>query len=154
MSFITEEGAVRLGRVAAWLEAGAPHVVEHNISEFNMQVGVSFLSEAENQKALTNPSCGSMCCIAGAVCQFEETFKVENATNPTTINGKNVGEVSWRQVMNVATDLLGISDEDADALFMPNGFEHRTISARTASAVIRHYLATGEIDWDRELEIQ
>lgn len=148
MSFITPEGRTRLERVATWLEAGAPHVVEHNIGEFNIKVGVSFLTEEENEKALENPTCGSICCIAGAVCQFEDTFNAASSgLNLTTLNGREVGEVSWRSVQSQAEDLLGISEEDADKLFLPPYFETRTYTAQCAAKVIRNFLATGDVVW-------
>lgn len=127
--FISKEGRKRLKRVARWLEAGAPHVEEKHLDGFDMSIGVQH-----------KPTCGTVCCIAGAVVQFSDPIEVEFGD-----------QRPWTRIRWAAQDLLGISDDDCDALFTPHGFadldEQDAFTPAHAAVVIRDYLATGNVDW-------
>ena len=132
--WVTERGARNLGKVARWLEAGAPHVdiSGRRIDSFDMTKGI----ESEG--------CGTACCIAGALVQF---------------NGGNATGY-WTDIRDKAMDLGGITEEaDAYELFglYSDGqgeYEHgrfarlREVKPEGAAKVIRKFVRTGEVDWD------
>ena len=136
MSFITEQGRKSLEGVAAWLEAGAPHIEDKGIDGFEITSGVEALGD-----------CGTTCCIAGAVVQFNDPRFLEEG------DARN-----WTSVYYDAIDVLGISEEDAVALFLAGGRGMsddqeqfaETVTPVLAAKVIRNYLATGEVDWSIE----
>lgn len=128
MDYVNKRGRRALVKVAEWLEAGAPHVDAkgRHLDEFDMNYTVA------------DGSCGTMCCIAGAIYQFEH------------LTGSNVTAC--------AGDYAGLSSENAFNLFFPwerlsqeypalddnaKPFSDKAVAART----IRTFLETGEIDW-------
>lgn len=133
---VPKQAVESLTRVAEWLEAGAPHRRSDGrvVHGFNMSHGVG------------TEDCGTTCCIAGAVCQFE-----------------GLGVLSYDGEMNffgdtdgagtLAAKHMGLSDEVASRLFMP--FDHWVTEGagvsvsdpEAAAKVVRHYLATGQVDW-------
>lgn len=125
MHDISPEGRERLVPVIKWLERGAPH--EKGVAGFDMGVGV------------LHTQCGAVCCIAGALCQFNHPF-----------NGRyNMGEEEhWDTVVGQAIYLLGVSVGTARELFRPEGINDH-ITPTIAAATLRHFLATGEIDWPK-----
>ncbi|AMR57382.1 hypothetical protein vB_PsyM_KIL3b_0136 [Pseudomonas phage vB_PsyM_KIL3b] len=132
-------------KVAEWLEDGAQHVNidnGHKIDKFDMEYGV------------TNNGCGTACCIAGAIVQFEGLIRpvlsgsavffdeVDDETNEV-VEG----------VCTLATNHLGIDKDTAAQLFVPwEYFNHNSCSEFSdpdrAAQVVRHYLETGVVDWD------
>lgn len=139
MSHITEQGRKALEKVAAWLEAGAPHVQLENglqVDHFNMEYAVQ-----------VEPGCGTVCCIAGAVCQFEGLGLA---------NRDEDGSLDWNGeggAFDLASDYLDISYEQSREMFCPwnsfSGDEESFNSSARGAAVIRYFLETGEVDWDR-----
>lgn len=146
-TFISEQGRAALEKVANWLEAGAPHVdVDgRRLDQFNMNF------------AVYSGTCGTSCCVAGAVCQFEGLGTLNYD------NGINYGGHGWGDsdpgAGSLAQDYLNISDDDARALFLPweavdtqkypflnNNATPFSVPA-IAAKVIRVYLQTGVIDW-------
>lgn len=137
MSFISEQGRLALTKVAEWLEAGAPHVDAdgRHIDDFNMNY------------SLRDTGCGTSCCIAGAVYQFE---------------GLHTHHPEWFEDLGpVVKDYLQIDPFVAGQLFEPwayfnlqaNRDEGESISSpyndtALAARVIRHFLATGVVDWN------
>ena len=130
-------GISRLTEVIEWLERGARHFERNGavIEGFDMGVGVEYRD------------CGAVCCIAGALCQFNEPFEV----------GKYGLEQDWRGGDGVrarAARLLGFDCDSPDGqgrtiavrLFRENR-ENDHITAAVAAATLRHFLATGELDW-------
>lgn len=130
MDYVNERGHKALVKVAEWLEAGAPHVNidGRHIDDFDMNYTVS--------KAGNN--CGTVCCIAGAVYQFEG--------------------LAGYDICHSAADYMGLSSENAFNLFFPweelsddypalgdnpEPFSDKAVAART----IYTFLETGEIDW-------
>lgn len=139
MSFIRPQGRKALENVAAWLEAGAPH----RILASGLQVDRFDMSEPVKVDA----ACGTSCCIAGAVCQFEALgIDVRD----------HMGSLEWGGedgAMDLAGAFLGMPLADQLRMFEPwNYFVGRDgdfNAAPRGAAVIRHYLATGKVDWDR-----
>lgn len=79
--------------------------------------------------------CGTMYCIAGlAIQQFANT------------------STGWYSVQ--AQDLLDLTDEQAVALFCPDGVsflrEWDEYTPQRAARVIRHLIATGIVDWSTQ----
>lgn len=152
--FISVEGRQRLERVAQWLEAGAPHItLDDN--------GV--VREFEGFNMGNTVTCGSACCIAGAVCQFDKPYSVQDFID--IVGNHTYGNMEFfadpkngdkhQGVMPRAVELLGISEEDALALFIPEetGLDLDLINDPYLGArVIRTYLETGEITWAQEIQ--
>jgi len=124
--------------VAEWLEAGAPHVGD--VIGFNMEVGVEF----------SNSGCGAVCCIAGAVCQFNQPFHLQTGELGEVCFPKYPKHSPEDSVMGRAQGILGISDYEADELFTPNRdfVNWNNVTPVRAAKVIRNYIKTGVIDWD------
>lgn len=140
MSFITEVGRKRLIQIAEWLEAGAPHQTKAGIVRFDLSVGVQ------------KNACGTACCIAGAVCQFNKPFDTDDLSYAGDFNNGDA-EVAFYgddedSVFGRAVELLGISEDDAEALFTPTGVDWYRVTPAEAAATIRHYLETGEVNWE------
>ena len=139
-----------LDRVAKWLEAGAPHTATPGgipVTGFDMSRGVAIDADA----------CGTVCCIAGAVCQFEGVTNAEVADMLAADEG-NWRELSWWGLGGVAVqaqEILGLTSEQAESLFTPDGYadaetdaEYRPLTAALAARVIRHLIATGDVNWE------
>lgn len=142
MSFISEDGRKRLEHVALWLEAGAPHVkVEGQaIDGFNMSYGV-----------YVSAKCGTVCCIAGAVCQFNHPFSMDDYEDGYDNRVDGIEAPFWPNsgdgVFFRAIELLEISEDDAETLFTPE-IPYSLITADDAAKTIRKFLETGVVDWD------
>lgn len=148
---MNEQGKKALVKIAEWLEAGAPHVVikeGQTIAEFNMNYGGEYIEEA----------CGTACCIAGAVVQFEDLMQPDEdgtigffSTDPDDIDEDEERELGAGEV---AQNFLGITEAEADRLFMPfHSFSYENSAEFSqparAAAVVRHFIETGEVDWDK-----
>lgn len=142
---ITPNGRAALERVAEWLENGAQHVVVdatgREIGFFDMEYGAQ-----ETQ-------CGTACCIAGAVYQFE------GLTGKFPGSPDFFAEIGPQAKALIKGGLPSNEDEDdaLDALFVPwDFFDHDAIdefsSPQRAAKVIRHLLATGIVDWDIDVQ--
>lgn len=143
--FISVKGRKALEKVADWLERGAPHVDVNgrSLDNFNMNF------------AVMTGGCGTSCCVAGAVVQFEGLGVLRE-------DGSLLFDSSWTGpgADTLATEFLDISKADAQRLFMPwendefnsNGYLASNAEPfsdiAVAARVIRTYLATGEIDWE------
>lgn len=142
--FISVQGRKALEKVADWLERGAPHVDANGrkLDFFDMNFGVD-----ANR-------CGTSCCVAGAVCQFEGLGELRE--DGSLLFDSNYGNGAGK----LAMEYLGISKEDAIGLFLPwenaefcgNDFLYGNSEPFSDTAVaaktIRAYLATGVIDWE------
>ena len=171
MTHVSEQGRKALIEVAEWLERGAPHVRisgTFDIHHFDMEYSV----EPDHYSEELN-TCGTACCIAGAVCQFNmlggEKERTENGALPFFGNytwDEMKGEVvpTTKGALDLATEHLGLSDQAAQELFVPwehfdlhyDAFEDLGVYSDTklAAKVVRNFLATGVVDWniDREQE--
>lgn len=129
--WISEKGEEMLTYVAEWLESGAPHV--DDVLGFDMNVGVM------------RDCCGTVCCIAGAVCQFFKPFDLWGEENGSEAIFYGEGGVFVQ-----AQEMLGVSDENADKLFTPGKVDWESVTPEDAAKVIRHFIATGEVNWKLE----
>lgn len=136
---VSQQGWKSLEAVARWLESGAPHLdldTGLSVDRFKMDVVVQ-----------VSDSCGTSCCIAGAVCQFQGLG----------LDSRNYdGGLDWfgdDGAFDLATTHLGISEENAQRMFEPwshfYGNDDSFNSAARGAAVIRHFLLTGQIEWNR-----
>lgn len=150
---MNEQGKKALIKVAEWLEAGAPHVVikeGQTIAEFDMNYGGEPLEDG----------CGTACCIAGALVQFEGLMEPDPDTGSIEFFSEDEDEYDGLEgerelgAGEVAQNFLDITEDDADKLFMPfNNFEYGasyefSIPER-AAAVVRHFIETGKVEWDK-----
>lgn len=136
-----KKGIDALVRVAEWLELGAPHVEiskGFEISEFDMETVVSS----------NGNDCGTACCIAGAICQFEMLgLDKRDASGNLEWNNPEGTEGAFYMVR----DFLGMEDLQAHKLFEPfnidiEPFEYN--NPKIAAKVIRTFIKTGVVDWD------
>jgi hypothetical protein len=144
MTILSVEAYAALDKVATWLEAGAPHTstaAGREIAEFDMQLGV-----------VPQDSCGTACCIAGAVVQFE------NLGNPD-----NTGWIPFHGydgVGQLAKDALELNYDQSQSLFLPwndfvgEGVQESDFSdPALAALVVRHFMKTGVVDWRTPMKL-
>lgn len=118
----------RLAVLADWLEAGgeSPHI------KFGMYTYLTFLDKNGNETPDKDEACGSICCMAGALAQtFGDRMAMRKGTS----------------IMQCARELVGMNALDAMELFVPSMLDLRAVTPRQAARVVRHLIATGEIDW-------
>lgn len=146
--FINEKGRKALEGVAEWLESGAPHVTidaDTNlvIDHFNMEYSIDADYEHHVENYYVEDSCGTACCIAGAVVQFEKMCMDSR---------NNRGEVEWHIVEDAVITEFDMDTNRAMELFLPWEYfdlpDYLYNNPKVASKVIRTYLATGQVDWD------
>ncbi len=142
-----------LDRIATWLEAGAPHEQHHGMT-FDMEKVISVDFDAADPTPQN--WCGTTCCIAGAAVAFEFPDLIYGKIHIAHEARSDYPLSFWSD----AKHLLGLSEREADALFVPWAFyeEHDeeelsmfffadAITPEIAARTIRHMIATGEIDW-------
>lgn len=134
MNVLNPEAEARLVEVIQWLDRGAPHESRHgqDVRGFDMDFGVMRVDEG---------GCGAVCCIAGAICQFNEPFQLSDLYDES--------EADWRGsegVMARASRLLGITGGTADELFRPSE-DNDQITPAVAAKTLRHFLDTGNVVW-------
>ncbi|MDR3445950.1 hypothetical protein [Dyella sp.] len=121
----------RLIEVAEWLEAKTP--AKAGVVEFDMSHWVE-----QNE-------CGTSCCIAGAIVQFDQA-----ANGRAALSVGEIGEIDegladhYYSIGDYAGDLCGLNTAQADELFT-NNLDATPSDAATA---IRRFLDTGEMYWD------
>jgi hypothetical protein len=128
--------------VALWLEAGAPHVGD--VLGFNLSVGVKARYDHE-----TN-TCGTVCCIAGAIVQFNEPVLKREELKEWVDNipwGETGNEYGYGTVFRRASRLAEISECQALELFEPS-MDRSEVLPEQAAKVVRHFMETGAVDWD------
>jgi hypothetical protein len=138
----------KLVRVAEWLEAGAPTVGK--LAGFNMADTIEyapFSSATQNDGRHMEHQCGTICCIAGAVVQFElQEIYGEMADNDDAVMVKHEFVVG-KSILTTAADIIGIDDDTADRLFVPAGVSLHNATPEQGATVIRELIATGEVNW-------
>jgi hypothetical protein len=119
----------RLTELAEWLEAGAP--IRNGVDGYDIS---DFSQPAE---------CGTAFCLAGAVIQWHFPGGLESAESSPGV----------LRLSAPAMEILGLSRDQANALFFPVGLcgEEYTDTAY-AARVLRHLIATGEVAWSAMLE--
>ena len=139
--WLSPTGFARLEYVADWLEGEKPPL--NGVGQFNIQRGVEFV-----------PECGTVCCIAGALVQFFEPYKLEEAKE---MAGYDRVGIPWQNVKRRAAALLGIDPEKEilDYLFK-SGWESVPyhIMPAHAACTLRKFLRTGKVDWDEYINLQ
>lgn len=136
---MNEQGKKALVKVAEWLERGAPHVVIATGVEINhFDMGEPVTPD--------DAGCGTACCIAGAVCQFEQLGMDVRDSG---------GGLGWHYdtgADHLASNFLGIGSQEASELFVPwehfEGDPSEFSDPELAARVVRHFIATGKVDWD------
>lgn len=109
--------------VLDWLKAGAPHE----------GTGISFdMSMFQNQRG-----CGTACCIAGAVQQFNEL-------QVTPFEGDH------RPPCYEIGEQIGLTTEQVEDLFFLDNEEIPLwrVTPEWAARTLEHFMETGEVEWD------
>jgi hypothetical protein len=138
----------RLTKLAEWLEGGALH----QTIIFDMSKGVSF-TEVIPHDPQASIECGTSCCIAGAAVQMFNDLPALFLGQEERGYLSNYGrEIEWRVVGQEARELLELSVDQAERLFEPHLHHDHTIyyfnDPAWAARVIRHLIATGNVDWN------
>lgn len=128
------KGKQALIGVAEWLEAGAPHVGD--VAGFDLSVGVQ----------MADPACGTVCCIAGALVQFNEPV-TEKLISQIDYDDDDT-EYNWGTIFDKGMEIAGLTEDQAGELFEPSDFNRSEIKPEQAAKVIRHYLSKGVVNWD------
>ena len=151
---MNDEQKARLVRVAEWLEASAPTVGK--ISGFNLGEVIEpaeYSHAVQNDGSAVRHSCGTVCCIAGAIVQFElqERFG-EMADVTEEVYGSPI--CTNRSVLDTAAELVGIREKNvAYNLFVP-GVALGRVTPAQAAKVVRNLIETGEVNWNEVSKIQ
>lgn len=123
---------LRLIQIAEWLERGGDeHQGRKTVFDMDHWLTHNWCVWRYSEDGMeVAGECGTACCIGGAT-QF---FNLEHYTNDDEL---------WPAV---SARLLGLDTDAATKLFyqFPDGVE-----AHQAAKVVRHLLATGEVDWEK-----
>ncbi len=147
MNHISAQGVKALEKVITWLEAGAPHV---KIAE-GVEIDVFDMEYSIDTEHDLGDTCGTACCIAGAVCQFEMLGMDKRSKD---------NSLAWyfsTEVLKITTEYLGISEEDAGALFLPFDYDIEPEvynNPKHAAKVVRKFIDTGIVDWELSEEVK
>lgn len=116
--------------VLKWLEAGAPHNPKAKLAGFDMS---SFKAPPSG--------CGSVCCIAGAVAQFNKSVApkphVRSSIDRCYAVGKNIG------LTDAQSNKLFFAENEYGPVYS----ELYDIPVGHAAATLRRFMETGEIVW-------
>ncbi len=126
---LTTKARAMFEPVLTWLDAGAQHVsgVGFNMTQFQTPSAYDY----------ADAKCGTACCIAGALAQFNG-IKVRAGAN------QGIGDVA---------KALGMTPEQEYYLFWGTDVNDDpivnlgSITPAMAAKTIRHFLATGEVEW-------
>lgn len=163
----------RLTTLAEWLEAGAPHKrIKFDMSNGLVYYGLRSNDDGEPPDAeyVVN-HCRTSCCIAGAAVQFFNTpARLLEQEWDHSGYAEGTETIGWLRVSLEAAELLDLSFEQAAQLFTPQArYQTRTRNYSDvveyerykrycnldnysdpawAARTIRHFLATGKVDWE------
>lgn len=117
----------RLVIIAEWLERGGDAIKDKGIGGFDMDMW-----QLER-------SCGTICCIGGSVAMFfPDVYRHFMATDPEAL-----------EHVSPAGKALGLTEEqEQDLFFEYESPDDNPVTAEDAAKVIRHLIATGEVDWE------
>lgn len=90
--------------------------------------------------------CGTVACIAGTAALLASDAAI------AAVKHRDYPALYRVNVSQVAQDWLELSGEQSADLFAPMlwnmmGVEYRNVTAQHAARVVRHLIATGEVDW-------
>jgi hypothetical protein len=153
------EGAIE---TLKWLERGAPHTLDGLNGRFTFNMGEFISSNMElvwdddsgstfrkPPKAVT-ASCGTACCIAGAIYAFSKRMngdRIHDRLGPQRLNsffGLNPDD-DLARLGNLSSELAKLF-----YVVLPGGEQHPClddISPASAAITLRKYLETGVTDW-------
>lgn len=121
----------RLEEVALWLEQDSEY---KGVSGFDMEDWVD-----------VETACGTTCCIGGAIIEF-------NREAAQKIRQRLLDGNLFDNEETIAAELAGLNEFTAHSLFFPFGILGGWQATREQGAkVIRHLLATGEVDWAKAI---
>lgn len=124
--------------VLEWLDKGGDEQYGFNMSQFYQGEGMGSTKNPDHDGNI----CGTTLCIAGAVGSFNEHMDFSG----TQAHGQE-GAILERALF--ANDALvanyGMSEEDNYKLFFNTKSDTKPSHA---AAVIRHWIETGEVDWE------
>lgn len=102
----------------------------------------TFGMESFVTKQLSTDVCGTPRCICGhGVYEFDRSTFQE-------ITSQSVGYGRIEKWLPHGQRVFDLSYVDAHELFAPEGIDLEDITGHEAAAVIRHYVETGEVDWN------
>jgi hypothetical protein len=116
-----------LTKIAEWLEQGG----DEQAFGFGFNMRDYFHNDDPDAETDTEPFCNSTCCIAGAAVALSRSLKVSGA------------------YQTLGAQALGLDELTSMRLFHApgSGQELRDISPQRAARVVRHLIATGNVDW-------
>jgi hypothetical protein len=145
------EGAIE---TLKWLEQGAPHKLDglkgkfsFNMAEF-IASDIEYLWDEAEQRS-TSATCGTICCIAGAIHAFTKRMNGDVRHERLSTFAMN----RYFKIDHHVLDYLGVNSSPLTKLFyavLPNGEQYEfmdDITPSSAAIVLRKYLETGVVDW-------
>lgn len=103
----------------------AKAIEQHSIPDLGFNMGVVCGKARYDLPDLSGHNCGTVACVAGW------TNKVFNTPASAAAAG----------------DILGLSDDVSELLFLPEGWTENDIKPDQAVRTLRHLAETGEVDW-------
>ena len=125
--------------VLTWLDAGGDERQGLNMFSF-------INSDNEN---MNGRLCETTFCIAGAVGAFNAGLSFENVIEVDSDDDISLRDRAW-YAEDALVENHGMSAHDQAALFHEYPGDRAT--PQVAAAVIRHWIETGDVDWDLALE--
>lgn len=124
----------RINKLADTIEAGHPEV------GFNMR---TYGNRSGDYTDRSGRGCGTVACVAGwAIALFSLNGRGQ------AVKEQRVGSAGWKGAFFTASDLLGLDDMTASALFQPETVAWYKITPAIAAKTLRHLAKTGEVVWD------
>lgn len=133
---LTADGRRHLERVTEWLEAGAPHRGSVDGFDLSWFIAESRIDCRIGEDAVPN-QCGTICCIAGAIAQFDREDRGLPPLEPWCYDDS-------------ARGLVGLTNDEARELFC-DYISVPTLSrvtAAEAAGVLRRLLTEGMLEWE------
>ena len=122
----------------------ADAIEKHEIPWLGFNMGDWF--NRINGTDYSNHGCKTVACIGG----WANVLQISTAEDDYS-REKSLPESIWDT--ELAREWLGLSEEQAKALFYPAGYIDPLIySLPRAVAALRHLVATGEVNWNLELQ--
>lgn len=136
----------KLMRVVEWLEAGVPVVdkmVGFNMAGIIEPAGIYYAVQNDGSEYF--PECGTVCCIAGALVQFEMQDRLGQMADCDD-EAYDAGFVVNNSIIETGSLLADIDGDTGIRLFIPNIDLGRATPAEAAK-VLRNFIESGKITW-------